>query len=570
MPFERTFELVLAGDRFLITGVRARSVGPAPAPVAAPTAATTTAGYVAPHLRPVANAVGLDFRQSSFRWTVTPSDPVAMMGAGVCWLDYDGDGWMDLFAVNSYSVLDVARWKREGGLPRSALFHNEKGRFVDAGRASRADVSLRGNGCVAADFDLDGHTDLYVTSSTYDALLWNDGDGTFTEGARAAGIDDYGWHAGAVAGDVNGDGRPDLYVAGYTNTNAPAEGSLGGFPSRYQGVRDLLYLNEGTGAGGRPRFREVGVQAGLDRGAFDHSLGAVLSDLDGDGRLDLYVANDEDPNRLYRNVPWPGGAGADPSGLGFRLRDVAPTEGVADGHAGMGIAAADYSGDGRTDLVVSNSRHQKHAVYRSRASTAARPFADVRSSFDSAFGGDYTGWGVSWADLDLDGDLDLVVANGAIPVTDLAKDAQPLQVLRKGPGGYADAARSAGSRETLALNGRGLAAADYDNDGDLDIAVNSIGGPLALLENTTPRGRWLEVALDGFHPGATVTAVLPGGRPLVREVHAGSSYLSSEDPRVHFGLGEATRVRRLVVRYPGGEVRTLRGVAANRVVHVGS
>jgi hypothetical protein len=568
-PFQRTFELVLDGDRFLIVGVRAGSINGAPAPVAAPLAPAALAGYVAPHLKPVSDAVGLDFRQSSFRWTVTPADPVAMMGAGVCWLDYDADGWMDLFAVNSYSELDVAKWKREGGLPRSALFHNEKGRFVDVSRASRADVSLRANGCVAADFDGDGHTDLYVTSSTYDALLWNDGDGTFRDGARAAGIDDYGWHAGAAAGDVNGDGRPDLYVAGYTNTNAPAEDSLGGFPSRYQGVRDLLYLNEGPGPGGRPRFREVGAQAGLDRGAFDHSLGAVLSDLDGDGRLDLYVANDEDPNRLYRNVPWPGGAGADPSGLGFRLRDVAAAEGVADGHAGMGIAAADYSGDGRTDLIVTNSRHQKHAVFRSAASAAGIGYTDVRSSFDPAFRGNYTGWGASWVDLDLDGDLDLVVANGAIPVGDLAKDAQPIQVLRKGPGGYGDATRNAGSREKLALNGRGLAAADYDNDGDLDVAVNTIGGRLALLENTTPPGRWLEVALAGFHPGATVTAVLPGGRRLVREVHAGSSYLSSEDPRVHFGLGDATRVSRLVVRYPGGQVSTLRGVAANRVVHVG-
>jgi hypothetical protein len=235
----------------------------------------------------------------------------------------------------------------------------------------------------------------------------------------------------------------------------------------------------------------------------------------------------------------------------------------------MGIAAADYSGDGRTDLVVTNSRHQKHAVFRSLASAAGRPYVDVRSSFDPAFRGNYTGWGASWVDLDLDGDLDLVVANGAIPVGDLAKDAQPIQVLRKGPGGYGDATRNAGSREKLALNGRGLAAADYDNDGDLDVAVNTIGGRLALLENTTPRGRWLEVALAGFHPGATVTVVLPGGRRLVREVHAGSSYLSSEDPRVHFGLGDAARVTRLVVRYPGGETTVLRGVATNRVVHVG-
>ena len=559
MPFERTVEVMFTEGRFLIVGTRTGTIGTPPTSMAGPAAPLPLTGYVAPHLKTVSDQVGLDFRQSSFRYTVTPSDPVAMMGAGVCWLDYDGDGWMDLFAVNSYSELDVARWKQEGGLPRSALFHNEKGRFVDVSSASGADVSLRGNGCVAADFDLDGHTDLYVTSSTYDALLWNDGDGTFTEGARAAGIDVYGWHAGAAVGDVNGDGRPDLYVAGYTNLNAPVEDSLGGFPSRYQGVRDLLYLNEGTGAGGRPHFREVGAQAGLDEGAFDHSLGAVLSDLDGDGRLDLYVANDEDPNRLYRNV-------RSPDGLGFRLDEVAATAGVADGNAGMGIAAADYSGDGETDLLVTNSRDQMHAVYES--SDSGGSFTDVRSNFDFAFGGTYVGWGDSWVDLDLDGKLDLVVANGAIPVKNLAEDAQPLQVLWNRADGFAYAPSP--SRERLRLNGRGLAAADYDNDGDLDIAVNTIGGRLALLENTTLRGHWLEVALDGFHPGATVTAVLPGGQKLVREVHAGSSYLSSEDPRLHFGLGKATRVTRLVVRYPDGKGRTLREVAANRIVRVGN
>jgi ASPIC and UnbV/FG-GAP-like repeat len=565
-PFQRTVELVFDEGRFLIVGTRDETIGTPAAPVAAPVAPLPLAGYVAPHLKPVSDQVGLVFWQSSFRYTVTPSDPVAMMGAGVCWLDYDGDGWMDLFAVNSYSELDVARWKQEGGLPRSALFHNKRGRFVDVSSTSGADVSLRGNGCVAADFDLDGRTDLYVTSSTYDALLWNDGDGTFTEGARAAGIDMYGWHAGAAVGDVNGDGRPDLYVAGYTNLNAPAEDSLGGFPSRYQGVRDLLYLNEGPDASGRPHFREVGTEAGLDRGASDHSLGAVLSDLDRDGRLDLYVANDEDPNRLYRNVPGSEGTTADPDGLDFRFENVAATVGVADANAGMGIAAEDYSGDGETDLLVTNSRDQVHAVYKS--SDSGRSFTDVRSNFDSAFGGTYVGWGVSWVDLDLDGALDLVLANGAIPVKDLADDAQPLQVLWNRAGRFVYANTDAASQERLRLNGRGLAAADYDNDGDLDIAVNTIGGQLTLLENTNPRGHWLEVALDGFHPGATVTAVLPGGRKLVRDVHAGSSYLSSEDPRLHFGLGKATGVTRLVVRYPDGKVKTLRGVAANQVLHI--
>ena len=284
--------------------------------------------------------MGLDFRHGSFRYSVDATDTVAMMGGGLCWLDYDGDGWLDLFVVNSYSIDDVAKWKEEGDLPRSALFHNEGGTFVDVSRGSGANLAIRGNGCVAADFDLDGGTDLYVTSSTYDALLWNRGGGRFTKGARSAGIDVYGWHAGAAAGDVNGDGLPDLFVAGYTDLNAPVPDAFLGFPEGYQGVRDLLYLNQGEDAQGHTSFREVGTLAGVDAGA-EHGLGVVLTDLDGDGRLDVYVANDLDPNRLYRNVPWPGGAAADPAGLGFRLRDVAELEGVADPHAGMGLAVAD-------------------------------------------------------------------------------------------------------------------------------------------------------------------------------------------------------------------------------------
>src|SRR5919199_299701 len=333
----------------------------------------------------VARRVGLVFRQGAFRFGVSP-DPAAMTGGGVCALDYNNDGWIDLFAVNSYAQADVDRWHAHGGLPRSALFRNRNGRFTNVNRRSRADVAVRGEGCVAADLNSDGFTDLYITTDGYDRLLWNNGDGTFTEGARAAGIRSYGWHAGAAVGDVNG--------------------------------------------GGHSRFREVGVQAGLEAARFDHSLGAVFSDLDGDGRLDLYVANDGDPNRLYENVAWPGGRKADPAGLGFRFDERAAIAGVADPSAGMGVAATDFDGDGRTDLFVSNSRGQGHAVYAWRQPIpSGSSFDDVRAAFAPAFGETFTGWGASWVDLDLDGRLDLVLANGAIPVTNLARDAQPIQVL---------------------------------------------------------------------------------------------------------------------------------------------
>jgi len=316
----------------------------------------------------------------------------------------------------------------------------------------------------------------------------------------------------------------------------------------------------------------VGEHAGLETARVDHGLGAVFTDVNDDGRLDLYVANDEDPNRLYLNVARAGET--DRARLGFRLEERARPEGIADPNAGMGIAAADYNLDLREDLFVTNSRRQLHAVYRSSTGKTGEPrFADARSDFAGALGTSFTGWGVSWADLDLDGNLDLVLANGAIPLVNLKGDAQRIQVLENltgegRPGEFADAGELAGLPAGLRANGRGLAAADYDNDGDLDVAINSIGGRLILLRNSGTTGHWLEVELSEFLPGSKVTAVLPDGRRLVREVRAGSSYLSSEDPRVHFGLGEVTRVSELVTRYPGGGETRLTDVAADQILVV--
>ena len=263
------------------------------------------------------------------------SDTKAMMGGGLCWLDYNNDGWQDLFVVNSYSSADAPQWDAHGGLPRTALFENVDGTFKDISAAAHADLPVQGDGCVAADLNADGHTDVVVTTTSGVDVLWNTGRGTFTQAQLPAN----GWYSGAAVADVNGDGRPDLFVAGYSDLNQPVQNSLAGFPTNVTGVRDLLYLNEGGG-----RFREVGDQAGLESSSFRHGLGATFTDVNGDGRPDIYVANDEDPNQLYVNVPWPGGASADPAGLGFRFEERAAAAGVADPYAGMGVATNVTSG----------------------------------------------------------------------------------------------------------------------------------------------------------------------------------------------------------------------------------
>jgi hypothetical protein len=235
----------------------------------------------------------------------------------------------------------------------------------------------------------------------------------------------------------------------------------------------------------------------------------------------------------------------------------------------MGVSAGDYNGDGRSDLFVTNGRGQVHGVFRSNPPDENDPsYTDVRTELGPDFAGS-VGWGVTWADLDLDTDLDLLEVNGDIPVTDLAADAEPLHAYVNQDGAtFVDVSAATGLDDVGDLLARGSAAADYDNDGDVDFAVSQVGGSLVLLQNRVSGRHWLEVALDGFHPGAVVTVLLSDGRTFWRESRAGSSYLSSEDPRCLFGLGDATEVKEIDVRWPDGEETRLHDVKANQVVEV--
>jgi hypothetical protein len=515
-------------------------------------------------LRDVAADAGLDFVHGSFR-TAVSADPVAMMGGGLCWIDYDNDGWLDLYLVNSHALDEEDYWQDRGGLPRNALYRNDAGHFIDISAASGTDLAVRGNGCFAADFNMDGWTDIYVTADGPNALLWNNGDGSFDEGAAAAGVDALDWNSAAVVGDLNGDSWPDLFVASYIDLENKIPRPSGAFPQDYYGLPDYLYLNNGPEAdGGRVSFRAVADEAGLaweERG-----LGALLTDLNSDGGIELYIANDGHPNRLYEIE-------RDESSLGFSLIDITRVAGVGDSGSGMGIAGSDYDGDGLFDLFVTNWDTELNALYRNQ--TAGEEGLNFRyNTFNiglAGLGNNLTGWGTAWVDFDHDTDLDLIVVNGHVPMNDLAADAELVRLygnqLAEGePGQFDDWTEAIGLEALGPLNARGSALADFDNDGDMDLAINNIGGAAVLLQNDGFTQNWLQIALEGFYPGASVTVVLPDGRELIRQWQVGSSYLASEDPRLHFGLGPATRVDKVVVRLPDGRVLEEENVPANQLL----
>ena len=507
-------------------------------------------------------AANLQFQHGVFATGIF-EDPAAMMGGGLCWLDYDNDGWLDLYLVNSYAEEEMAYWQANGGLPQNALFRNENGRFQDVSAASRANLSMRGNGCLAGDFNNDGWTDLFLTADGPNALLWNNGDGTFTEGAAAAGVADEEWNSTAVAADLNNDGWADIFVGSFIDLDYRVPRPTGAFPGDYYGLPDHLYLNNGDGT-----FRDVAKEAGLERD--ERALGAIFSDLDNDGDLDLYIANDGQANRLYEYEPVPN----DPAGLGFRFVERTQEAEVGDTGSGMGVAAADYDGNGLPDLFVTNWEAELNAIYRNETAEEGRlnfRYSTYRIGM-RGLGNDMTGWGTMFADFDHDTDVDLLTVNGRVPITNWETDPELVRLygnrLVEGfPGEFREWTQAAGLPEVGPLLARGAAAADFDNDGDLDVAINQIGGTAVLLRNDggNENGNWLAVGFDGFYPGARVTVVLPDGRQLIREWHAGSSYQSSEDPRLHFGLGDAETVT-VLIRWPNGNSVQLENIPANQII----
>ena len=542
--------LVALGVVAVLAATTTALVAAAPSPDRA--AAATT-------LVDVADRVGLDIRHGAFRWGPS-ADPAAMMGGGVCWLDADGDGWQDLYVVSTWSDGEHQRWLDEGGLPTSTLYRNVEGRFVDVGDDSGAGLRVRGQGCLAADLDGDGHVDLLVTSDRRSTMLWNDGDGTYTADDGRAGLHVSGWHAGAAADDVDGDGRLDVVLTGYVDRNTRLPEASGGFPRSHAPVADLLLHNLGPGEGARARFVDVSREAGLDADGPRYGLGATFVDVDHDGDRDLLVANDTDPDRLYRNDSTPGVP---------RLVDMAARVGVDDDGSGMGTAAGDLNGDGMAELLVTNMGEQRHALHR-HGGADPWAFADGRSAFGvPAFGEGLTGWGIGVADIDADGHDDVLAGHGAIPLADdPTATAQPLLAYRGSADGLQLVVGGWGLDAIGRHNARGTAVADYDNDGDPDVVVVGVGEPLVLLQNQGRGGAALRVQPEGLQPGTRVVVTRPDGTAASRHIAAGSSYLSTEDPRPLFGLGTLDRVDSVAVTWPDGHGVTVDDVPTDRVLEV--
>jgi hypothetical protein len=490
---------------------------------------------------------------------------VETMGSGALFFDFDADGWLDLFLVDGGSVTDTG----VAAAAQHRLYRNRGGgQFEDVTKAAGVRHREYGMGACAADYDNDDRVDLYVTNFGPNVLYHNDGHGAFSDVTGSAGVGSARLGASCAFADIDNDGDVDLFVANYVDPDSrivcgDARARAYCRPDVYSGVPSTLYRNNGDGT-----FTDTTRASGLDR-ADGKALGVVFTDYDGDGRADLFVANDLTRNFLYHN-----------EGKGV-FKEVGLPAGAAmasDGRvrAGMGTDAGDYDGDGRFDLIVTNFESETHSMFRNLGTGL---FADA--TFESGLGPatlPFLGFGVAFVDYDNDTDLDLAIANGhvldnAAVFRSTSRYAQRNLLLRnEGKARFVEVGRHAGPGFALEKVSRALVAGDVDNDGDLDLLVSNNGQSADLLRNEGDgrTGHTLLVRLRGGQSnrdaiGAVVTATV-AGRRLVREVRAGSSYLGQHDLRVHFGLGRAEVVDRLEVRWPNGRVEAVQSVAARQVV----
>ena len=487
------------------------------------------------------------------------------LGAGAIWLDANGDGRQDLLLVNSTD------WPGRGAGTTPALYRNEGGwSFTDVTRGSGLDEPIYGIGGAAADYDNDGHVDFYLTALGPNRLYKGSGDGTFTDVTAAARVGDPGFSTSALWFDYDRDGHLDLFVANYVEWTAETDlfctldGETKSYctPESYSGQSATLYRNRGDGT-----FEDVTSAAGMGVPSAK-ALGVVMLDTDADGWMDLFVANDTQPNQLFRNR----GDGT--------FEDIAVTAAVAFSEtgvarAGMGADAADYDDSGLPGLVIGNFSNEMLALYHNEGNGL---FIDEapRSPLGRATLLTLT-FGCFFFDVDLDGRLDILAANGHVAddvgrVQTRVSHAQRPQLFRNRGGGRFEEVTGAGEGFDAPLVGRGAAYADADADGDLDVVITANGGAPRLLRNDTAAGNVLRVRLvgtttnrDGIGARVEVTG---GGGTRWRRVRTGSSYASQSELPVTIGLGSAPAVESVRVIWPGGRVDDSGPLEANQRITI--
>jgi hypothetical protein len=517
-----------------------------------------------PTLHDVTAASGIDFVHQ--RGATPTRYLVETMGGGVAVLDYDGDGRQDLYFVDSGEV-PVAPGARAGS---NKLYRNLGGlRFEDVTERARAAGRGYMMGAIAGDIDNDGDQDLFVTGVGATLLLRNRGDGAFEERTAEAGLEDVGWSTAAAFFDLDLDGDLDLFMARYvrwdfaeqrahTQSGVPVHPA----PDLFDPIDSRLWRNRGDGT-----FEDVSSASGV-AGLLGKGLGVIASDLDLDGDVDVFVANDTERNFVLENR----GDGT--------LRDVGVVSGAAYGaegraQSGMGADAADWSGDGRFDVVVTNFQRETNSMFRNEGGLRFTEVSAATGTAEAAM--QRLGFGVRFADLDCDGRVDLVVANGHIHdrVAEIEPGvawAQPPLLFRGlGSARFESELDLQPTEFRRARVGRGLAGADLDDDGDVDLVMGVLGGAAAVFENRGGNARaWLTVLCRGTLRDSTALGarveVETGGQRWVQEVRSGGSYLSQSDLRLHFGLGEARVADVVRVRWPGGAVEEARDVPLRRQV----
>ena len=502
-------------------------------------------------------------------------------GSGVALLDYDNDGWLDIYLLNG-STFPALRGEEPA--PHAMLLHNNHdGTFTDV--TDRAGVANErwGFGVAVGDYDNDGWPDIYVANYGKNRLYHNNHDGTFTDVAEKAGVALGGWSAGPTWGDYDRDGRLDLFVPGYVHfdlNHLPVEGE-GGVPAglcRFRGIKvmcgprglqgesDHLFHNNGDGT-----FTDVSVKAGVSDPEKYYGFASVFVDVDDDGWLDLAVANDSVPNYLYHNLH--NGTFRDDSyASGFAVTEDGREQ------ASMGIAVGDYNRDGKVDLYTTSFSDDYNSLYRNDGGGS---FSEV--TYQAGLSTPtipFLGWGTGFLDFDNDGLPDLFVANGHVyPGVDQqdwgTTFAQRPQLFRNLDGAkFEEVAPATGSGLADVIVGRGAAFGDLFNDGHMDVVINNLDSPPTLLRNVVNNGNhWIGLKLIGGPKGprdaigAKVFVTTGAIRQRV-DVFSGGSYGSSSDQRPHFGLGTATKIDKLEIIWPNGEKQEVPPPAVDQIVTV--